>query len=30
MNTRTIFWRVKKAGAYGLQPYHLQVPMVLK
>jgi len=30
MSTRNISWRVKAAGAYGLQPYHLYVPIVLK
>jgi hypothetical protein len=30
MSTRNIFWRVKAAGAYSWQPYHLNVPTVLK
>jgi len=30
ISTRNISWRVKAAGAYGWQPYHLQVPAVLK
>jgi len=30
MNTRNISWGVKAAGAYGWQPYHLHVPIVLK
>ena len=30
MSTRNISWRVKAAGAYGWQPYHLHVPTVLK
>ena len=30
MSTRYISWGVKAAGAYGWQPYHLQVPIVLK
>jgi hypothetical protein len=30
MNTRNIFWVVKAAGAYGWQPYHIHVPIVLK
>jgi len=30
MSTRNISWRVKAAGAYGWQPYHLRVPIVLK
>jgi hypothetical protein len=30
MSTRNIFWGVKEAGAYGRQPYHLHVPIVLK
>jgi hypothetical protein len=30
MSTRDIFWRVKVAGAYGWQPYHLRVPIVKK
>jgi len=30
MSTRNIFWGVKAAGAYSCQPYHLQVPTVLK
>jgi hypothetical protein len=30
MNTRNIFWGLKAAGPYGWQPYHLQVPIVLK
>jgi len=30
MSTRNIYWEVKAAGAYGLQPYHLHVPIVLK
>jgi hypothetical protein len=30
MSTRNIFWGVKAAGAYGCQPYHLHVPIVLK
>jgi hypothetical protein len=28
MSTRNISWGVKAAGAYGSQPYHLQVPIV--
>jgi hypothetical protein len=28
MSTRNISWGVKTAGAYGWQPYHLQVPTV--
>ena len=30
MSTRNISWGVEAAGAYGLQPYHLHVPTVLK
>ena len=30
MSTRNISWGVKAAGAYGWQPYHFQVPIVLK
>jgi len=30
MSTRNISWGVKAAGAYGWQPYHLQVSIVLK
>jgi hypothetical protein len=30
MSTRNILWRVKAAGAYGWQPYHLHVTIVLK
>ena len=30
MSTRNISWEVKAAGAYGWQPYHLQVPTILK
>jgi hypothetical protein len=30
MSTRNIYWGVKAAGVYGRQPYHLQVPTVLK
>ena len=30
MSTRNISWGVKTAGAYGWQPYHLHVPIVLK
>ena len=30
MSTRNISWGVKAVGAYGLQPYYLQVPIVLK
>jgi hypothetical protein len=30
INTRNISWGVQAAGAYGLQPYHLHVPIVLK
>jgi len=30
MSTRNISWRVKAAGAYDWQPYHLHVPMFLK
>jgi hypothetical protein len=30
MNTRNIFWGVKVAGAYGWQPYHLRVLIVMK
>jgi len=30
MSTRNIYWGVKAAGAYGWQPYHLHVPIVLK
>ena len=30
MSTRNISWEVKAAGAYGWQPYHLHVPIVLK
>jgi len=30
MSSRYISWGVKAAGAYGWQPYHLHVPIVLK
>ena len=30
MSTRNISWRVKAAGAWGWQPYHLHVPNVLR
>ena len=30
IGTRNIFWGVKAAGAYGSQPYHLHVSIVLK
>jgi hypothetical protein len=30
MSTRNISWEVKVAGAYGGQPYHLQVQTVMK
>jgi len=30
MSSRNIFWGVKAAGAYGWQPYHRHVPIVLK
>jgi hypothetical protein len=30
MSTRNVSWGVKAAGAYGWQPYHLHVPIVLK
>jgi hypothetical protein len=30
MSTRNISWRLKAAGAYGWQPYHLRVSIVLK
>ena len=30
MSTGNVSWGVKAAGAYGWQPYHLQVPTVLK
>jgi hypothetical protein len=30
MSTRNNYWAVKVAGAYGSQPYHLHVPIVLK
>ena len=30
MSTRTVSWGVKAAGAYGWQPYHLHVLIVLK
>jgi hypothetical protein len=30
MSTRNISWRVKAGGAYGWQPFHLHVPIVLK
>ena len=30
MSTRHIYWEVKAAGAYGLQPYSLHLPIVLK
>jgi hypothetical protein len=30
VSTRNISWGVKAAGAYGWQPYHLHVPIVLK
>jgi hypothetical protein len=30
MSTRNISWEVKAAGVYGWQPYHFQVPIVLK
>jgi len=29
-NSRNIFWGVRKADAWGWQPYHLLVPIVLK
>ena len=29
-STRNISWMVKVSGAYGWQPYHLHVPIVLK
>ena len=29
-STWSISWEVKAAGAYGWQPYHLHVPIVLK
>jgi hypothetical protein len=30
MSTRNISWGVKAAGTYGLQPYQLREPIVLK
>jgi len=30
MSTRNISWGVKVAGAYGWQPYHIHVRIVLK
>jgi hypothetical protein len=30
MSTRNISWGIKAAGAYGWEPYHLHVPIVLK
>ena len=30
MSTRNITWGVKVAGAWGWQPYHIHVPIVLK
>jgi len=30
MSSRNVSWGVKAASAYGWQPYHLQVPTVLK
>jgi len=30
MSTRNISWGVKMASAYGWQPYHIHVPIVLK
>ena len=30
MSTRNISWGIKAAGAYGWQPYHLHVPIVMK
>ena len=30
ISTRNISWGVNAAGAYGWQPYHLHVPIVLK
>jgi len=30
ISTRNISWEVKAAGAWGWQPYHLHVPIVLK
>jgi hypothetical protein len=30
MRTKVIFWMVKAAGAWALQPYRLHVPTVLK
>ena len=30
MSTRNISWGIKAAGAYGWQPFHLHVPIVLK
>jgi len=30
MSTRNVSWGVNSAGAYGCQPYHLHVPIVLK
>ena len=30
MSTSSISWGVKAASAYGWQPYHLHVPIVLK
>jgi len=30
MSTRNICWEVKAVGAYGWQPYHIYVPVVLK
>jgi len=30
MSTTNISWEVKAAGAWGWQPYHLYVPIILK
>jgi hypothetical protein len=30
IRTRNIYWGVKAADAYGWQPYHLPLPVVLK
>jgi len=30
LSTRDISWGVKAAGAYGWQPYHLHVPIIVK
>ena len=30
MSTTNISWVVNAAGAYGFQPYHIHVPIVLK